>query len=82
MKSTQDDKRLRTSITKTRAEIAFMMTLIRNWSQKHCEDRTSWPMLGDLNGVHENLVEILVRITYDGNSEETTRQKILEMLKK
>ena len=82
MKSTQDDKRLRTSITKTRSEIAFMMTLIRNWSQTHCEGSTSWPMLGDLNGVHENLIEILVRITYDGNSEETTRQKILEMLKK
>lgn len=78
----QDPQRLRENARKTRSDIAFMMTLIKNWANKQSIETIGWPELGDLQGIHENLLEVLVRITYDGNSEETTRAKILEALGK
>ncbi|MGE4160020.1 MAG: hypothetical protein AB7F75_13090 [Planctomycetota bacterium] len=82
MKTAEIDKRVGASIAKVHADITVMTTLIKNWADKHSREATSWAMFGDLNGVRENLVEILVRVTYDGNSEETTKAKLLEALGK
>ncbi|MGE4157719.1 MAG: hypothetical protein AB7F75_01325 [Planctomycetota bacterium] len=82
MKTKPYDKKLLSSISKVHTDIAGMTKLIGEWARKHCDENSSWAMFGDLNGVREDLLNTLVRITYDGNSEETTRAKILEILGK
>lgn len=78
----QDPKRLREHARRARSDITFLMTLIKNWASKQPIETIDWPGLSDLQGVRENLIEALVRVTYDGHSEETTRAKIMEALGK